>query len=440
MYKRQSYPLQSNLNTKPSATLLRKQSLKGNQGFPWGYPHWLPTESLQKKSLDETTVGSRSKYLVNFSSLFRPKTDKGGKTGHAAPGKTALTLSETLVSLDSVESIEVPSSQHQPTVDTLLPHDIGLVACVGDSLLTGLGVSSQPYSRKNQFLTMMGNSFHATLMLNWAVSGEHRHNTCITGGSEGVVSMARLLQVYSPSIQGLSLKKTPLFSKGDAWNLARTGATVKDISGQVQALIRKLQASPALLHDTWKLLFVWIGANDAFSKSMAAIERDFKKQLLQALLLLKAHVPKAFVVLLPLPSLSHLIGDVSPEKAMDIKTKTEKINSIVADICQSYNWKTGPDFKLVLEPIPSEDISTSPEYSSIQAEDMISPLDNIHPSYIANQLFCKCIWNNLFLGPGEKMNRLRDVVEAQWAHPPERLSHPSTQPQYTPHLDRFYFQ
>jgi lysophospholipase L1-like esterase len=331
------------------------KSLKGRE-LPWGYPQWIE----------------------------QPQDPK------------------TIVPTGSSEELALETTSHQIVVS-----DIKLIACIGDSLLAGLGVTAHPGNLKNRMISRLGSSYVA-LLIKWILSGEHRHNTCITGGARGVVSIGRLLKHYTPNLLGLTQKKTLLFSQGSSFNFARTGATSDQLLEQSTLLIRKLNKTQ--LQDEWKMVFVWIGANDAFGKTTKTIQETFESHLLQTLTNLRLSLKKTIVYILPLPNLCHLNEKiVTKAEAERLEQRSSLINNIVHQMVKSY--KQDLDFRVKTVRIPIEPI---PSESQV---DLISAIDQIHPSFLAQQLFAKSIWNNLFVDEHHQQVRLKDVIQASWTYP-----------------------
>ena len=272
------------------------------------------------------------------------------------------------------------------------PRDIRLIAALGDSLLTGLGVSKRESVLKNRLLSKL------SIILSWSISGEHRQNNCITGGGHKVVSIARLVSVYTDL--KMNFKKTVLGSRGDGFNLARTGAKSSQLQDQAKRLLIKINDVRG-----WKMVFIWIGANDIFSSSTRKIQETFRNNLQAAIEILRNHTSNVVVVILPVPYLDHLCETDSTRKA-EIQTRVSMVNSILKDIVDSYQKIVTCSFRIVFEPFPLE-----------SRVEMISSLDNIHPSIKANELICKAVWNNLFLEKNEKLERFDQVINSSWTEP-----------------------
>ncbi|KAJ3255340.1 hypothetical protein HK103_006363 [Boothiomyces macroporosus] len=367
------------MDTKLEKTLSGK-SLLGDQHWPWGYPNWVEKEEIPVK-------------VKPFSLSIN-----------------------TLINKQPITQ-QVHPTQNTP-IEKLTCQDISLICCCGDSLLTGLGVTSNPSKLKNKILSAMV-KMNFSLMVPWLISGEHRHNTCITGGGNGVVSAGRLLNsVLNGRLQGLSFKKTVLFSKGNGFNFARTGAQSSNLINQIHTLISNVRKQGVMKE--YKLLFIWIGANDIITKSTSYIRIHFENHLVHCLTILKQCVPKLVVCILPIPHFSTLLmgNKLNLEKKQRIDQKTLLVNKILYNVVHEFSWNSN-DFKVIWQPIPVDPINQDMLHIQNDQPLFISTLDNVHPSFIAQQLFAKCIWNNLFRGKDEKLENIHDVVNSEWHHPTE---------------------
>jgi GDSL-like Lipase/Acylhydrolase len=351
----------------------------GDQNQAWGYPKWI----------DEQDEESQNKTLFNFMSN--------------------ISLYDTSQLLHQVElSTKAHSAEaKEVTSFTLRPSDIACLVCFGDSLLAGLCAISNPSSLKNRFLAAI-TSLGASNMISWILSAEHRQNTCISGGRRGVVSVGRLLKYYSPNLIGLNTEKTYLFSKGSEFNFSRTGSSSDSLRDQVQMYLKKLR-KPMYhhLHSEWKLVYIWIGANDVFKRKKESIGKTFEANLVAAIQALSL-ISKTFVCLVTLPDLSHV--KVHTQSKNEIQLKCVLVNEIVHRVAEGYEWNSNT-FRVVLQPIPFDSI-----YEEERSQ-FVSSLDMMHPSLLMQQLFAKCLWDNLFLKPDNKLTTKNDIVEAEWFKP-----------------------
>jgi lysophospholipase L1-like esterase len=283
-------------------------------------------------------------------------------------------------------------------ITNLHPRDIKAVICFGDSIFSGLCLTSNPNSLKNTLLSTLGSKTIA-----WLVSAEHRQNTCISGGN--TVSVGRLLQYYSPDIEGLDFAKTHLFSKGRGLNFAYTGAKLSNLKDQVSRCIVKLQSNQFKhLIPQWKLIFIWIGSNDCLGTSLESIKKNFKAKLVFCLNSIKATLSKSFVAIITLPYLGYPHLTSSQDET---RQKVEYVNLVLAQVVEEYNWDEMNYFKVALLPIPTAELENIKSFSN--------ELDGIHPNTETHQFFAKCIWNNLFLK--QKMRNVEEIIRHEWIKP-----------------------
>ncbi|KAL5037226.1 hypothetical protein BDV3_006751 [Batrachochytrium dendrobatidis] len=440
----ESHPLLSPATSflMPLSRTLTTSSLLGDSKQAWGYPSWI--ESALKPSTSPTIALDRSPSSASLSRLSQASATHDSDDNYTPAARSNSVDHSKLILRKSVTNmmqgirfsrvlteVNLSTTSTQPkdqslthdyrangasaikTVNNLNARDIKLLVCMGDSLLTGLCVTAHPANFKNKILAAISLKGSHKQIVPWMVSGEHRNNTCISGGGEGVVSVGRLLKVFSPGIVGLTLHKTYLFSRGSGFNFARTGSKVESIDEQVLRFVNKLRR-PAFcaLESEWKLIFIWIGANDVFSTSSDKIADNFEPKLVGALQTLKSLISRAYVCVLTLPALdkAHKLINSKKRHAL-ITARCNLVNSCIRRAVSNYEWNDTDTFKVILQPIPADEIENE------QHQSFISELDHIHPNYLAQQLFAKCIWNNLWLPPNQKLYKIADVVEALWAKP-----------------------
>ncbi|KAI8925642.1 hypothetical protein BC831DRAFT_460066 [Entophlyctis helioformis] len=405
-------------------------SLLGDTNQEWGYPTWIERElTRHPSSHDDYDEHSTPPRAMDDSVLQLGRS--GSDTDQVLPATPKVRDRRSMTSLlhnfrisrllseASLSTIPMHSSSYAPearpqrtTASTLRASDIKLLVCLGDSLLTGLCVTAHPSKVKNKVLATLAKAGSTSLILPWMVSGEHRHNTCISGGGHGVVSVGRLLKVFSPDIIGLTQHKTPLFSRGAGFNFARTGSTVDNLADQVVRFVTKLrQPEYRFLENEWKVVFIWIGANDVFTSKTGTIARTFEAKLVKALQSLKSLISKALVCIVTLPDLSkaHV---ATTEKQRDLIAQNSRIvNERIRQAVSNYMWNDTAEFRVVLQPIPADEISEE------QYDKFVSRLDGVHPNFLAQQLFAKCIWNNMFLPAELKMTHFKELIQAPWFKP-----------------------
>ncbi|KAJ1334817.1 hypothetical protein BSLG_007972 [Batrachochytrium salamandrivorans] len=360
-------------------------SLLGNSRQAWGYPDWIERalEPGSPTSIQSERPPSVASLPSPLHTAVEHASDEGGSECTEPPKITfrrsiasimqGFRISRVLteVSLSTMplrpatEALESNSnsalSTAGTTVNNLRACDIKLLVCLGDSLLTGLCVTAHPSNLKNKLLATLSSSSTRAPIVPWMVSG----------------------------------------------------STVDNLTEQVHRYVNKLRRPEySILENKWKLIFIWIGANNVFITKSDTIAATFETDLVRALQVLKSLVSHAYVCVLTLPDLSRAHIAVSTEKRRALITsKTMLVNLCIRRAVSNYVWNDTDSFKVVLQPLPV-DVIEEDQYSSF-----ISELDRVHPNFLAQQLFAKCIWNNLWLPPDQKLFHLADVIESPWAKP-----------------------
>ena len=124
-------------------------------------------------------------------------------------------------------------------------------------------------------------------------------------GDPGALTIGNFLKTYNPKLKGQATGTTiPLTKLGGGLNYAVSGARVRDLPGQIKRLSDKLNtAEYASLKDDWKMLVLFIGANDICEcKSMTA--EQFRTELTAAMQLLHGTFPKTFVSVMTIFNIS----------------------------------------------------------------------------------------------------------------------------------------
>ncbi|KAJ3417094.1 hypothetical protein HDV05_006953 [Chytridiales sp. JEL 0842] len=382
--------------------------------YPLGYPSWL--DSTEQDIIDqETSAGDHPRHLRNRSSVMSILSAPPASTSKRP--LSSISMSPSLLSFKTSATTVPPASvltsftpfNHSST--RIHPRSIKLISSIGDSLLTGLCLSSQPKTFKNRFISALSK----IPWLPWLLSGEHRHNNCITGGASNVISIGRLIRHHSPDVVGLDRRKTGLLSHGSEFNFARSSATISTLGDQAKKLVNKLSEYEAKMpnREGWHMVFIWIGANDVLSTPEEAnLIPTFKTNLLKTVQYLRSSIDKCFVCILTLPDISVLARHGNGKTRKHLRKMVEAVNETILSIQTDYDWSSGPNqFKLAVIPIPMDDLNES------KLAGLISDIDGAHPSFQSHQFFAKCIWNNLFLLPKLHLRSFKDVALSEWRLP-----------------------
>ncbi|CAB0031189.1 unnamed protein product [Trichogramma brassicae] len=181
------------------------------------------------------------------------------------------------------------------TVHELRPGDIDVIGAMGDSLTAGNGVFAS-------------NILHVLM--------ENRGVVALGGGQGNwrkYLTLPNILKEFNPNLIGFATSDAFTYEKASEFNVAEGGAMSRDIPYMAQALINRMKSDPRVdLKKHWKMVSIMIGAND-FCTDMCYLPKasdtlhNHKKDLLQALRLLKSELPRTFVSVIPPPHLQLLV-------------------------------------------------------------------------------------------------------------------------------------
>jgi hypothetical protein len=224
---------------------------------------------------------------------------------------------------------------------------------------------------------------------------------------------------YNPKLTGYSTGTTiPFDPLGDGLNMAVSGATVWDVPSQIQRMHTVLNNKYKDRKDDWKLLTMFIGANDACGCQSARSQPDsFEGQLRRVIQYIHGNFSKTFVNVMTLFNISAVWDDAQGslycKKAVPYfhecncldsnKTRrtimdelTQKYNAITHKVVDEFAALKDPQFTAVAQPGVDGDAFAT------WGEDFLSDLDCFHPSLCTNQGFALCLWNNMFQPEGQK--------------------------------------
>lgn len=141
-----------------------------------------------------------------------------------------------------------PRPRPASSVYRLAPHNIGLVAALGDSIVAGMGANASNLVE---------------------ILHEYRGASFLTGLDPGQQSLIRLIHQFNPRVLGGSRGHFQVWGQekekendGRAGlNLSVTAATTLDLIKQARRLVEKVTSIPGWKHK-WKLVGIMIGHND----------------------------------------------------------------------------------------------------------------------------------------------------------------------------------
>ncbi|KAM4694182.1 phospholipase B1, membrane-associated [Discoglossus pictus] len=312
---------------------------------------------------------------------------------------------------DKAPSATSPTSVHQ-----LRPADIRVVAAVGDSLTAGNGIGSKPQDVLDVITQYRG--------LSWSIGGD--------SVLDRVTTLPNILLEFNPHVTGYSAATGNNKGHASFLNEAVPGAKATDMPTQVRALINQMKEDKRIdFVNDWKVITVFIGANDlcAFCKDSNFFSSvSFTKNIQEALDLLHAEVPRAFVNLvevmdiLPLRNATLdsrvqcpifitsmlcpcLISIPTDSQEMEImKNANKAYQQSTQHLIDTGRYDTRDDFTVVLQPF-----FRNPKIPHLQdgAPDIsyLAP-DCFHLSQKSHSQLARMLWNNMLQPVGQKTDTL----------------------------------
>uniref|UniRef100_A0A2K5EG90 Phospholipase B1, membrane-associated n=1 Tax=Aotus nancymaae TaxID=37293 RepID=A0A2K5EG90_AOTNA len=191
-------------------------------------------------------------------------------------------------------SNSVPTSVHE-----LRPADIKVVAALGDSLTTAVG--AQPNNSSDLPTSWRG--------LSWSIGGD--------GDLETHTTLPNILKKFNPYLLGFS---TGTWEGTAGLNVAAEGARARDMPAQARDLVERMKNSPDIsLEKDWKLVTFFIGGNDLChycENPEDQLATEYVQHIQQALDILSAELPRAFVNVVEVMELASLHQDQGGKCAM----------------------------------------------------------------------------------------------------------------------------
>eukprot|EP00026_Physarum_polycephalum_P011494 Phypoly_transcript_11724.p1 GENE.Phypoly_transcript_11724~~Phypoly_transcript_11724.p1 ORF type:complete len:362 (-),score=46.64 Phypoly_transcript_11724:105-1031(-) len=286
----------------------------------------------------------------------------------------------------------------------------------------------------------MGDSITAGFGIRGAAGGlnESRGLSATIGGDPNAITLFNFLQFYSPDVQGASLGQhivefcggavCPPFQyrpAQDVLNSAQSGAMVSDlVTHELDYLLLELRSNPKInMQEDWKLLTLFIGANDLCSSctNQSYLQPDeFEVHLTKTLEGIRKNIPRVFVQMVEIMNLSQVydlsltnayckdIHRIIPFECDCIFDPNANTTRALVDIYgQEYNAKTRavaaqyqamnyPDFTVVSQPMGRNTAIKDLPLT------FLSTLDCFHPSLIAHQAMAVGLWNNMLTPAASK--------------------------------------
>ncbi|CAK1545818.1 unnamed protein product [Leptosia nina] len=219
----------------------------------------------------------RSRFLVR-AGLHYPSRKSNVRRQRAIPATTPFPCEE---SLSSGRSKQIPTSVHK-----LRPGDIEVVAAIGDSLVAGSGALEE--FALGAVVEYRG--------VSWCAGGDNTWREFLT--------LPNILKEYNPNLRGYSTGTGEWLAKNSRLNVAFPVASDQDAYKQAKILVARIRSSPDIdVSRDWKMITVFIGANDLCSASCLSpvswSPTAHARKLARALDYFHEHLPRTIVNLIP---------------------------------------------------------------------------------------------------------------------------------------------
>ncbi|XP_016914441.2 phospholipase B1, membrane-associated [Apis cerana] len=329
--------------------------------------------------------------------------------------------------LTGARSPTIPDSVHR-----LRPGDIDVIAALGDSLTSGMGI-------------------FATNLLDLYI--ENRGVMAIIGGEKNwrkYLTIPNILKEFNPNLIGYSLGDSLTTNPPSQLNVAEIGAMSRDMPFMAKFLVNRIKNDERIdIEKHWKMIFILIGFNDICTDicvlpSPWSCLENHKKDLLKTLRILRDNLPRTFV------------GLIIPTHLREIVETDNSTNSIIcyamrAIFCSclfSLRHKNQREeyFKIMSRwQEIDEEIAKYPEFHTNdftviplpgiknaklpRNKDGLSEInkyfsaDCFHISQLGNARSANTLWNNLLQPIGKKTNN-------EWLLPFEKFLCPTSERPY----------
>jgi len=315
---------------------------------------------------------------------------------------------------------QLPNPPPANNVRQLRPGNIKAVMALGDSISAGFAMQGWP---PRDFEEWRGYVFSI-------------------GGEDSAYTIADFLTLYNSNLQGLAQGNTWPLTKGAWLDGGVSHASVQNVPDQITYLVNTLKttyASTVNFQDDWKLLTLFIGANNlcgACEGRQESLPTYFEQHLLQVLTQIQQQIPRVFVNLVTIFNISgvwdagqtswycralwdgitdhecYCLTDGNPADRELMDNYGTQYNNISAKLAAKFQAQNNPNFTVVVQP----GLSGMPIAQF--GEDYLSALDCFHPNLAANEAFAYSIWNNMMTPQGQKLptpdlNHLKIICPTQ---------------------------
>ncbi|XP_073412440.1 phospholipase B1, membrane-associated [Dendrobates tinctorius] len=307
-------------------------------------------------------------------------------------------------------STEVPTSVHR-----LRPADFKVIAALGDSITAGNGAGAFVLDVLDVVSEYRG--------LSWSIGGD--------GDISNTTTLANILRMYNPDIQGYSTDKGFYFLPRARLNQAVPGAKADDMLDQAKNVVTRMKnmeiSKEINITEDWKLLTIFIGGNDLCGickNPPYHTPENFVLRIKQALDYLQEEVPRMFVNLvtmldiLPLKELYDIKETHCPDQLMSalcscvvnnqegsteistLKLFNKQYQEQTRQLVESGRYDTKEDFTVVIQPFLEKLVIPRNE-AGIPDRSYMSP-DCFHFGEKAHAQGARALWKNMFEPVGQK--------------------------------------
>jgi len=329
------------------------------------------------------------------------------KHGHLSAKKP------TLAAVDPIPRFMCPLIKRSSTVPTSASKvrvtDIDITAAVGDSITAGFGALAS---------TIFG-IFTEYRGVSWSIGGDTDKRDPY---GQTIETLPNIIRRYNPNVEGFSTGTGKQSASNSRLNRAVSGAVARDIPGQVEDLLIKLQAYPNW-QTKWKHVTLWIGGNDLciVCKGDAHVQpQAYANYITSALKTLQDRSPRTIVSLVSAIDVTRLYplsagffcGLLHGYECPCGTSSNAATRAITANMAVEYNkllraipshpdFNVKDDFVVIYQPIYEN--TTIPMRPDGSPDDEYFAPDCFHYSGVGQECSSVGLWNNLV----EKVNLKR---------------------------------
>jgi hypothetical protein len=187
----------------------------------------------------------------------------------------------------------LPKPPPATNVRQLHPGNIKVVMALGDSISAGFAIKGLPVEYRGLVYSIGGDEYISDF------------------GWTKAVTIPNILKIYNPDLQGQATGETEPFTKGEDLDAAIVEAKIGDIPPQITYLVNTLKSSLYAgkidFENDWKLLTLFIGANNlciCCHNDSRGTPEYFEQNLRSILTTIQQTIPRTFVNVLTIFNIS----------------------------------------------------------------------------------------------------------------------------------------